>query len=111
MGVRTASTRRTSFTRRAPHRMRDEERGVRNSISSPLFAHSSLPLSREVHPHRLDLHVSLERMHAEVAAEPGLLEATERGGGVVHVVRIDPHGARANLARGAQRLLDVARPD
>src|ERR671914_1560207 len=50
-------------------------------------------------------------MHAEVTAESGLLEASEGGGCIVHVVGVDPHRPRANLACGTESLLDVARPD
>src|SRR5687768_13652440 len=44
--------------------------------------------------HRLDLGVTLERVHAELAAEPRLLEAPERRGHPHRRVRVDAEHAR-----------------
>ena len=54
----------------------------------------SLSLSRVEH-HRLALKVGLQARLAELAANPGSLEASERQRRVKGVVAIDPDGARA----------------
>ena len=49
-------------------------------------------------------------MGAELAAEAGLAEAAERHLGADRAVRVDPHRARADRPRGAQRARHVAGP-
>src|SRR5688500_15465260 len=88
--------------------------GVRSAsmiTASFTAAPTRAPALRQVHPYRLYLGVSLERVHAEVAAEARLLEAAEGRRRVVHVVGVDPDGARLDCLGRADRLLDVARPD
>src|SRR6267143_5202255 len=65
----------------------------------------------EVDVDLLDLHVLLEAVGAELAAEAGLLHAAPRrlDGRGLHVV--DPDDARAQALDGPHRLEDVARPD
>src|SRR4029453_8892606 len=47
-----------------------------------------------IYPHGFELRVVIERMEAHLAAESALLVAAEGGGAVVHVVGVDPDGAR-----------------
>src|SRR5262249_21326698 len=63
------------------------------------------------HPDRFHLRVLLERVVTALAAEPRLLVAAERQARIVEVVGVDPDRSRLERARGAQGLLDVARPD
>src|SRR5437660_7194383 len=64
----------------------------------------------QVNPHTLGLRVLLQRVAPLVAAEAGLLEAAERQGRVVQVVRVHPDRSRLQRAGDAVRLRDVARP-
>src|SRR5262245_63518936 len=68
-------------------------------------------LEVQVHPDGFHLRIVLERVRAHFAAEAARLVAAEGGRGVVHVVGVDPDGARLELPRYVVRLLDVARPD
>src|SRR6185312_2482038 len=59
----------------------------------------------------LDLAVGLERVGTELAADPGLLEAAERGRDADRGVRVDRDHAGLERPRHAQRLCPVPGPD
>src|SRR5919204_4754312 len=61
--------------------------------------------------HVLDLGVPVERVHPELAAEPGLLEPTERRRRPDGRVRVDREDAGVQRARDAERPAAVLRPD
>src|SRR5688572_28220841 len=61
--------------------------------------------------HGLDLRVAVERLHAELTAEAGLLEAPERRRHAHRRVRVDAEDARVDCAGHAQRPRAVTRPD
>src|SRR5581483_2835949 len=59
----------------------------------------------------LDLAVALERVHAELAPEPALLDTAERRRRPHRRVRVDREDAALDGARDAQRAGAVPRPD
>ena len=61
--------------------------------------------------HVLDLRVAVERLHPELAAEAGLLEAAERRRDAHRAVRVHREHAGLERPRDAQRPRAVARPD
>src|SRR5262249_55610054 len=60
---------------------------------------------------RFDLRVALEGLHAELAAEAGLLEAAERRRGPDRAVRVDRQDAGLDSAGDADGAGAVPRPD
>src|ERR1700733_3918677 len=60
---------------------------------------------------RFDLRVEVNRVLAQLAAEARLLVAAERRHRVDLTVRVDPNGAGLQLARDAERAVDVLGPD
>src|SRR6266568_9371262 len=113
-GVRSAEQMYASLTGTPT---RNAERGTRNrragfSTVGCSVPHSAFRLPRsQRHPYRLELRIVVQRLFAEVSAEPRELIAAERCGGIVEVVRVHPHGARLDRARHAVRLLHVLGPD
>src|SRR4051795_1357527 len=67
-------------------------------------------MSAHLHPDALGLRELVERSLAEVAPVAGLLDAAVGHRRVDHLVRVDPHGAGAQRARGAVSAREVARP-
>src|SRR6185436_6138038 len=77
----------------------------------PRAASREQDLRIQIHPDTLDLRVVLERMRAHFATEAAVLVTAKWRGGIVHIVGVDPDGARLKLASDVVRLLDVPRPD
>src|SRR5262249_33031350 len=73
------------------HTGRSAQRTLRGTGSSPnTYLATGRPLSIERHGHRLVLGVILQRPLAELAADAAGLVAAEGGGGIEHVVAVDP---------------------
>ena len=79
-------------------------------VACPELLHVHLEVS-DPHPGLPDrLHILVEPLLAAVPAVPGLLEAPKPGGGVKHVVAIDPDSARLDVLgslQGQRQLLAV----
>src|SRR5262249_29472029 len=104
--ARTAPPTRTSWRK---HARRADRRSIR---AAPMVIRAlSARVRAEVHPHRLDLGVELERGLAHLAAEAALLVAAEGRGGVEDVVAIDPDRSRLERLGELVRLRDVGGPD
>src|SRR3954463_9105420 len=67
-------------------------------------------MSAHLHPDALRLRELVERSLAEVAPVPGLLDTAVGHRRIDHLVRVDPHRARAQRPRGAVGAREVARP-
>ena len=61
--------------------------------------------------HGLLVGVEVDRAVAALVAEPGGLDAAERGAQVAHVVGVEPHHAGLDRLREVVRAAQVARPD
>src|SRR5438552_9335025 len=88
-------------------------RAAQTKASRVTFPVSRFPFPgfSQAHPYRLRLRIVVQRLLAQITPEPRELVAAKRGGGVVEVVRIDPHRARLDRAGHAVRFLHVLGPD
>src|SRR5690349_20882645 len=88
-----------------------------NASRSPILSSTDLyrplhPLpSSEPHPHRLRLRVIVQRFLPEIPAEARELVAAERRGGIIEVVRVDPHGPGLDRPSHAVRPLHILGPN
>src|SRR6476661_2234687 len=88
---------------------------IRSLIPIPSLPRDALPGlrhgGRQVEPDRLRVQVRLERLFAELLPEPRMLPTAEWDRDVEHAVGVDPHRARIEPVRNAERLAHVGCPD
>src|SRR6266446_4763111 len=80
----------------------------RTAVNAVLF---TFVMSRQSGADRLGLSVQTQGVVPHLAPPSGLFVSAEGQRRVENVVAVDPHGARAQMFRGAVGFADVARPD